>query len=219
MLNCGCIYSCIYFILLFLNQDFLNENEKCRSPLDQGHPPPKNKGMSYSYFSYETELGEMTLVSDGKAIVTVLFGSGTLPGCFRGEDSILIEAIQELNQYIAGQRKVFSVPVDPLGSDTERKIYFYVRDHVAYGKFITYERIASELDLPLETVEEALHTNSCPIWIPCHRVIGADKKLRTYVGDRLKMKKGLLAFEHQHVNRDFVAPDYHDDDEDSGYKI
>ena len=83
MLNCGCIYSCIYFILLFLNQDFLNENEKCRSPLDQGHPPPKNKGMSYSYFSYETELGEMTLVSDGKAIVTVLFGSGTLPGCFR----------------------------------------------------------------------------------------------------------------------------------------
>lgn len=214
------VYILVYvFISFFLSPFLLANSKNDAAPLDQGHPAPKNKGMSYSYFSYETELGEMTLVSNGKAIVTVLFGSGTLPGCFHEEDSILIEAIQELNQYIAGQRKEFSIPVDPLGSDTERKIYFYVRDHVTYGKFITYERIANELGVPLETVEEALHTNSCPIWIPCHRVIGADKKLRTYVGDRLKMKKGLLAFEHQHMNHDFVAPDYHDDDEDSGYKI
>ena len=159
--------------------------------------PYKIESMEYCYQTYETILGDLTLISDGKSIVTVHYGAGEPQGCYCDEDQVLMEAIFEINQYLMGQRKTFDVPVDPMGNEKEKKLYRYVKDNVPYGKFGTYEGLAEALDMDPQDVEKMLETNSCPILIPCHRVIRANKKIGVYVGD-ISLKNDLLKLEHKY---------------------
>lgn len=153
--------------------------------------------MEYFYQCYETDLGMLTLVSSGDALVTVHFGEGHPQGCYCEEDEVLMEAIFQINQYLAGQRRSFTVPVDPMGNEEEKRLYAYVKEHAAYGGYLTYEGLSEALGMDLQDVEEALETNSCPLFIPCHRVIRANKKIGVYVTD-VKVKSRLLALEHKY---------------------
>ncbi|MDY5440618.1 MAG: methylated-DNA--[protein]-cysteine S-methyltransferase [Candidatus Enteromonas sp.] len=148
----------------------------------------------YRYETYETPIGKIALISDGSSILTLHIGEGAPQGCLHEEDRLLFKTIEEFNQYCAGQRTCFDIPVDPAGEEDEKEVLEFVSSHVPYGKLTTYESIAERLGLSPERVEEILSSNACPILVPCHRVVRRGGKLGSYVADPA-LKKKLINFE------------------------
>ena len=120
-------------------------------------------------------------------------------GCRYEEDPLLMEAIFEINQYLFGQRKTFDFPIDPMGNEQEVKLYQYIKQTVPYGKLTNYEKLSEELGIPVDDIVEMLETNSCPIVVPCHRVIRASRRLGPYVTDP-EIKNRLIHLEHDHLH-------------------
>ena len=149
---------------------------------------------SYFYETYDTPLGNVTMIASEEAILTVHLGEGVPQGCIHEENRILFQAIEEFNQYCAGQRETFDVPCSPMGSEEEQKVLSFVKKSIPYARLSTYETIGAKLGMSPEQVEEILSSNSCPILIPCHRVIRANGKLGTYVAES-SIKKKLITFE------------------------
>ena len=190
-------------ILLYMNSRkgvlFLFPRRMAFHPLTL--PPSRATflAMEYCYQIYETDIGMLTLVSNGESIVTVHFGEGHLQGCRYEEDPLLMEAIFEINQYLFGQRKTFDFPIDPMGNEQEVKLYQYIKQTVPYGKLTNYEKLSEELGIPVDDIVEMLETNSCPIVVPCHRVIRASRRLGPYVTDP-EIKNRLIHLEHDHLH-------------------
>ncbi|MCI1245190.1 MAG: methylated-DNA--[protein]-cysteine S-methyltransferase [Bacilli bacterium] len=168
--------------------------------------------MAIRYAVYDTALGDVTILSDEKALVGMKFGAVDPLGAINEENAVLYDAIIELNQYCFGQRKAFDVRLRPEGTDFERKVWDYVRT-IPYGKVLTYEDVAKAIGEPRgeRSVGMALNRNPIPLFIPCHRVIGKGGSLVGYIGG-LDLKRKLLAMEKTNANRTFVAGEYKDDD-------
>jgi methylated-DNA-[protein]-cysteine S-methyltransferase len=103
---------------------------------------------------------------------------------------------RELEEYFAGRRQAFDVPVDlrPL-PDFQRRVLEELAT-VAYGSLETYGGLASRIERPraARAVGRALNRNPVPIVLPCHRVVGASGDLVGY-GGGLERKRTLLALE------------------------
>jgi methylated-DNA-[protein]-cysteine S-methyltransferase len=114
----------------------------------------------------------------------------------RGETPVLRAARTQLREYFAGKRRSFDVPVEPLGTEFQRRVWEIVAA-IPYGETVSYGKIAEELGDPQRrrAVGAAVGANPIPIIIPCHRVIGADGTLVGY-GGGLRMKIWLLRHEH-----------------------
>jgi methylated-DNA-[protein]-cysteine S-methyltransferase len=102
---------------------------------------------------------------------------------------------RELEEYFEGQRQEFDLPLDPRGTDFQRRVWQRLRS-IAYGETTTYGALARELGDPgaSRAVGLANGSNPLPIVIPCHRVIGADGSL-TGFGGGLPVKQALLELE------------------------
>ena len=90
----------------------------------------------------------------------------------------------ELNAYLAGLQRSFTVDIDwDLLEGFQREV-LYVTTSIPYGQVLTYGAIAKHLGKPgaARAVGMALGRNPMPIVIPCHRVIGSDYKLHGYLG-------------------------------------
>lgn len=124
-------------------------------------------------------------------------GDATQPdGTGALEDAVLAETVRQLEEYFAGTREVFELPVAPRGTDLQRRVWLALRD-VPYGTTVTYGELAGRLDLPpgsARAVGAALGANPIVIVLACHRVIGADGGL-TGFGGGIVRKETLLALE------------------------
>jgi len=108
---------------------------------------------------------------------------------------ILIQAANELDQYFAGERKVFDVPVKITGTEFQIKTWEALYA-IPFGTVKTYGRIASEVGNKnaSRAVGLACKKNPLLIVVPCHRVIGANSKLTGFnIG--IDKKKVLLRHE------------------------
>ena len=109
------------------------------------------------------------------------------------ENSPLIErACRQLEEYFAGKRTIFNLPLRPAGSPFQMDVWEAV-SRIPYGKTLTYGQIAKRLGMPnaARAVGLAVRSNPLPILIPCHRVMGAGGRLTGYAGG-LEFKKWLL---------------------------
>lgn len=111
---------------------------------------------------------------------------------------IVTTALTELDEYLRGQRREFTVPIDwSILTPFQREVLERVRD-VTYGQTTSYGAIAERMGRPgaMRAVGRANATNPYPIIIPCHRVLGADGRLHGY-GARggLETKAWLLRLE------------------------
>ncbi|MDY6846939.1 MAG: methylated-DNA--[protein]-cysteine S-methyltransferase [Chloroflexota bacterium] len=114
--------------------------------------------------------------------------------------------LSELNEYLFGIRKDFSVKIDwSVMGGFQREVLAFTAN-IPYGQVLTYGDVAKEVGKPgaSRAVGGALGSNPLPIVIPCHRVIGADGGLRGYRGG-IKTKAFLLALEGHNVENDKVA--------------
>ncbi len=108
------------------------------------------------------------------------------------------QAIAELNEYFAGQRTTFSLPVDEAGTggtEFQRRVWRALRE-VPHGRTISYGELARRVGQPaaVRAVGLANGRNPLSIVVPCHRVVGAGGALTGY-GGGLERKRWLLAHE------------------------
>lgn len=141
----------------------------------------------------ESPIGPLTLHSDGEAVTALRFGA-------RGASSpeacpILVRAARELAEYFAGQRREFTVPLSPAGTDFQRRVWAALLT-IPFGETASYGQIAARIGNPraCRAVGLANNRNPLPVFIPCHRVVGADGSLTGYAGG-LQVKQFLLDLE------------------------
>ena len=144
-------------------------------------------------FSYETVLGVVTFVEEGGALLAV-----TTHRSYEGveqETALLKEAYQQLSEYLKGERKEFDLPLNPKGTDFQKRVWRALCD-IPYGETRSYKQIAKAVgnSKAVRAVGMANNRNPITIVVPCHRVIGADGKLVGY-GGGLEMKEFLLRLE------------------------
>ena len=101
----------------------------------------------------------------------------------------------ELAEYFAGKRRVFSVPLDLRGTDFQLQCWNALLD-IPYGETRTYRDIAQKIGHPhaFRAVGMANNRNPIAIIVPCHRVIASDGTLCGY-GGGLDLKRRLLELE------------------------
>lgn len=111
------------------------------------------------------------------------------------EAPLVGQALEQLSEYFAGRRRMFTVPVQPQGTPFQRKVWNALRE-IPYGTTISYSGLAARIGDPsaVRAVGLATARNPIPIIIPCHRVIGKDGSL-TGFGGGIALKASLLRLE------------------------
>lgn len=119
-----------------------------------------------------------------------------LAAYFEESTSEIIEAAAvQLDEYFAGQRKVFDIPLLPTGTHFQKKVWSELMN-IPYGKTISYCELAGRIGMPdaVRAVANANGANAISVFIPCHRVIGNNGSLTGY-GGGLEAKRFLLELE------------------------
>ena len=152
-----------------------------------------------------TRLGKLTVVRDQSAL-TGLYFPRHWPRPDRASfgpstDEGFEDVARQLDEYLAGDRTAFELPVTVKGSEFDRSVWELV-SRVPYGQTTTYGDLARSLGTGTEPrdVGAAVGRNPLCIVIPCHRVIASTGKLTGYAGG-LDRKRALLEIEHAGVVR------------------
>jgi methylated-DNA-[protein]-cysteine S-methyltransferase len=149
--------------------------------------------VQYKYTS--SKVGNLYLVASEKGLQSIHQVKQNIP-MVRLENSPVLQAtVKELEQYFAGSRTQFNVPLDLIGTSFQKKVWNELLK-IPYGKTCSYKDIAKKIKQ--ETASRAVGTanGKNPLWIiiPCHRVIASNGNLGGYAGG-LPMKKKLLQLE------------------------
>ncbi|GAB4373703.1 MAG: methylated-DNA--[protein]-cysteine S-methyltransferase [Acidobacteriota bacterium] len=154
----------------------------------------------------ETPIGWLAIHAGEDGLTRVEFAEGPVPESGRGRArQIAGQAARELREYFEGTRRAFDTPLAPSGTAFQRAVWGRVRA-IPWGATVTYGEIARALgdERKVRAVGAANGANPLPIFIPCHRVVGADGSLTGYAGG-LERKAWLLA----HESRQKSLPDMH----------
>lgn len=160
--------------------------------------------MSYSDKIMASPVGELTLIASDAGLAAILWENdepgraGLTPRHRDGQHPLLCRTEQQLNEYFAGQRREFDVPLACHGTSFQQSVWQALRT-IPYGQTRTYAQIAAQLDHPSATraVGAANGRNPVSIITPCHRVIGSNGRLTGFAGG-LATKQYLLGLEsHQ----------------------
>lgn len=118
--------------------------------------------------SLETATGRFSVTEEDDAIVAAAWG-----GAAHEDDTPLLrEALAQLEDYFAGQRQAFDLPLEPVGNELQQAVWRALQA-IPYGKTRTYGEIATAVDSLPQPVGQACGANPIPILIPCHRVVAA----------------------------------------------
>ena len=144
-------------------------------------------------FTYETVLGDVTLVEEDGALLAISLKSiqeGT-----ELETPIIQEAHRQITEYLKGERKVFDLSIRLRGTDFQQQVWTALLD-IPYGETRSYKQIAEAIGNPkgMRAVGMANNRNPLLIVVPCHRVIGANGSMVGY-GEGVEMKEFLLRLE------------------------
>ena len=111
------------------------------------------------------------------------------------DDNTITEAISQLQEYLAGSRQQFDLPLLMVGSDFQQQVWRALQQ-IPYGSAISYTTLAKMQGdaKAVRAVASANAANAIAIIIPCHRVIASDGSLGGYSGGQA-IKKRLLQLE------------------------
>jgi len=111
------------------------------------------------------------------------------------ESPVLKETIRQLDEYFAGERKVFDLPIKQHGTDFQQQVWQQLLK-IDYGTTISYLQQSKLMNNPLgiRAIAAANGRNHLWVVVPCHRVIGSNGSLTGYAGG-LWRKQWLLAHE------------------------
>lgn len=153
------------------------------------------------YKMMPSPVGRLTLVASEKGLAAILWENDA-PGRVRLEPHIrsdghplLLEAERQLEEYFAGKRQTFSLPLDFRGTAFQQKVWQALLT-IPFGQTRSYAEMAEMIGHPtaVRAVGAANGRNPLSIVAPCHRVIGSNGKLTGFAGG-LAAKERLLALE------------------------
>ncbi len=170
-------------------------------------------------------IGPLTVVSDESAVTAIHFGDISSDGAVFAEPTVsptlsampsplsssasarpevLRQAVRELEEFFAGERRNFTVPLAPVGTPFQQQVWQALQT-IPYGATCSYRDIACAVGRPAacRAVGMANHCNPIPIIIPCHRVVGADGRLTGYAGG-LAIKSRLLQLERENCGESLL---------------
>ncbi|HEY3851555.1 MAG TPA: methylated-DNA--[protein]-cysteine S-methyltransferase [Steroidobacteraceae bacterium] len=157
-----------------------------------------------SYTYVDSPIGRLLLSTDGEALTGIYMHLRESPApemkdwvCDAGAGA-LPETARQLEEYFAGTRRDFDLPMRLAGTEFQRRVWKHLTD-IRYGETLSYGELAKRIGNPnaSRAVGLANGRNPIPILVPCHRVIGADGSLTGY-GGGLDRKRWLLAHEGLH---------------------
>jgi methylated-DNA-[protein]-cysteine S-methyltransferase len=157
--------------------------------------------MTYSYTTMPSPVGELKLVASDKGLTAILWENDDPNrirlGAMERADShpVLQETVRQLQQYFAGTLKQFSVPLDFVGTEFQKKVWAALLT-IPFGETRSYADIATQVGSPkaVRAVGAANGKNPISIIAPCHRVIGSNGQLTGFAGG-LEAKACLLGIE------------------------
>ena len=155
----------------------------------------------YHYTLISTPVGELKLVASDRGLTAILWknddpqGARFLPQTRDEAHPVLIEAERQLREYFAGERRLFALPLDFVGTEFQKKVWNALVA-IPFGETRSYSEIARQIGHPqaVRAVGAANGRNPLSIVAPCHRVIGANGKLTGFAGG-LEVKAFLLDLE------------------------
>ena len=160
--------------------------------------------MTTYYTYWDSPLQPLLLVSDGTALTGLYLNTPLheLEGHekWKREDEALPfqEAKRQLSAYFAGERREFTLPLAPSGTEWQRRVWDALKQ-IPYGSTETYSGIARQIGSPnaCRAVGFANGRNPLSIIVPCHRVVSTSGKMIGYSG-AIWRKEALLKLEQAH---------------------
>ena len=153
----------------------------------------------------DSPVGELRLIAGDSALRAILWGAEDAArlasinegDLVEGPNDVLDQAVAELEEYFAGTRREFDLPLDPVGTPFQQSVWMVLRT-IPYGRTMSYGEQARRLGDPnkARAVGAANGKNPLSIVVPCHRVIGSTGHL-TGFGGGLEAKSWLLDHESQ----------------------
>ncbi len=149
------------------------------------------------YYLYKSPLGILEITCEEDCLKALLFRDEEVtekapaahPGVF------MQQCIRQLDEYFDGSRQVFSLPLRQSGTAFQQKVWMQLCE-IPYARHISYLELAKRLGDAkcIRAAGTANGKNNIAIIVPCHRVIGTNKKLVGYAGG-LWRKQWLLEHE------------------------
>ena len=167
--------------------------------------PAPNGSPPLSAAVLESPIGPLTIIASDDGVRAIRW-PGDPPQSVPLEPAVELpdhpvarEAVAQLEEYFAGDRRTFDVPLDPVGTDFQLAAWEALRS-IPYGETVSYAEQADRLGdrNKARAVGAANGRNPIPIIVPCHRVVGASGSLTGFAGG-LETKAWLLAHEQRHT--------------------
>lgn len=159
--------------------------------------------MTYKFKTMPSPVGALTLVASDAGLTAILWENDR-PGRVKlgameeaPDHPLLIEAERQIQEYFAGERTSFSVPLDFRGTDFQKSVWAALLT-IPFGETRSYGEIARQIGRPSASraVGAANGRNPLSIVAPCHRVIGTNGALTGFAGG-LAAKEALLGMERR----------------------
>jgi methylated-DNA-[protein]-cysteine S-methyltransferase len=148
-----------------------------------------------SQVSIDSPLGPLALTSDGEFLIGLDIGTRVSKP---SSDAVIDLATQQLEEYFAGRRTAFDLPLKAQGTPFQQSIWSALQD-IPYGQTTSYGELGSAIGKPgsARAVGGAVGANPLPIVIPCHRVLASDRRITGYSGgEGIPTKEKLLGLEN-----------------------
>lgn len=163
--------------------------------------------LDVAYRTVDSPVGRLLLAATPEGLVRVAFeteGFDTVLEALAGRLSPRVLSAparldgvaRQVDEYFAGRRTVFDLPLDRSLSHGFRGQVQRFLPSIGYGQTLTYQQVAERVGSPraVRAVGSACATNPLPVVVPCHRVLRTGGGLGGYLGG-LEAKKALLALE------------------------
>jgi methylated-DNA-[protein]-cysteine S-methyltransferase len=166
--------------------------------------------VDVAFVDHETPLGRLRVAATPIGVVRTILPAEDLDvvmddlarrtssRILRTETPTILTARRELDEYFAGRRTAFGVPLDWAWTTAFRREVLRATAQIPYGSTSSYRDVATAAGSPkaVRAAGTALATNPLPILVPCHRVLRTDGALGQYLGGP-QAKAQLLALEAQ----------------------
>ncbi|WP_206427367.1 methylated-DNA--[protein]-cysteine S-methyltransferase [Clostridium rectalis] len=148
---------------------------------------------------YKSPIGYIKITSSDNTILAVNFIDSINKKS--SNNSITSMCISQLDEYFKGIRKMFNLPISPNGTNFQNRVWNELTN-IPYGTTVSYKDIGEKIGNKnySRAVGNANNKNKIVIIIPCHRIIGSNKKLVGYAGG-LWRKQWLIEHEKIHLTK------------------
>ncbi len=145
-----------------------------------GGPPPLRR--------LDSPIGRIEVMGDGRSVTSLsMERAGHLPGEELPErgDAVLDRAVDQLEEYFAGRRREFDVPVRLVGTAFQLAVWNRLAE-LAFGEEISYGELGRSTGRATagRAVGGAVGANPVPIIVPCHRVLASNHRITGYSGGK-----------------------------------